>query len=132
MARGSILSLDADRGLFAVSGVMGLKMRVDDGSSLLVLFGAGVDSSCSLGICYYLLHLRQVDGQVVCEPAVSCFERLGLRGLGVPHDAEPVVEGLELRRFTDPPVCGSAINPVFSSLQEIPYGLLARCSGVLP
>ena len=79
-----------------------------------------------------LLHLRQVDGQVVCEPAVSCFERLGLRGLGVPHDADPVVEGLEPRGFTDPPVCVSAINPVFSSLQESPYGLLARRFGVLP
>ena len=42
-----------------------------------------------------LLHLCQVRGEVECEPPVSCPERLGLGGLGVAHDAEPVVERVE-------------------------------------
>ena len=41
------------------------------------------------------LHLGQVGGQVAGEPAVSCPEGLGLRPLGIPHDAEPIVEGVE-------------------------------------
>ena len=41
------------------------------------------------------LHLGQVGGQVVGEPAVPGPEGLGLGGLGVPHDAGPIAEGLE-------------------------------------
>ena len=36
------------------------------------------------------LHLREIHGRVVGEPAVPGPEGLGLRGLGVPHYAEPV------------------------------------------
>ena len=43
------------------------------------------------------LHLRQVDGQVVGEPAVPGPEALRLRGLGVAHQPEPIAEGLEVR-----------------------------------
>ena len=42
------------------------------------------------------LHLGEVDGQVAGEPPVSRLERLGLCGLGIPHDFEPVAEGLEI------------------------------------
>ena len=48
---------------------------------------------CSLGA---ILHLGQVDGQVVGEPPVPGPERLGLRGLGVSHYFEPVAEWLEV------------------------------------
>ena len=41
------------------------------------------------------LHLGQVGRQVVGEPAVAGPEGLGPGGLGVPHDAEPIAEGLE-------------------------------------
>ena len=41
------------------------------------------------------LELAQVYGEVVGEPAIPGPEGLGLGGLGVPHDAEPVAEGLE-------------------------------------
>ena len=41
------------------------------------------------------LDLGQVGGQVVGEPAVAGPEGLGLGGLGVPHDAGPIAEGLE-------------------------------------
>ena len=40
--------------------------------------------------------------QVVGEPAVSCPEGLGPGGLGAPHDAEPVAEGLEGDYFVVP------------------------------
>ena len=41
------------------------------------------------------LDLGQVGRQVVGEPAVAGPEGLGPGGLGVPHDAEPIAEGLE-------------------------------------
>ena len=41
------------------------------------------------------LHLGQVGGQVVDEPSVAGDEGLWLGGLGLPHDAEPVLVGLE-------------------------------------
>ena len=41
------------------------------------------------------LDLGQVRGQVVGEPPVPGSEGLGLRALGVPHDAEPIVVGVE-------------------------------------
>ena len=44
----------------------------------------------------------QVGGQVVGEPAVAGSERLGPGGLGVPHDAEPIAEGLEGGYFVVP------------------------------
>ena len=50
---------------------------------------AGVMGSISL-------HLGQVRRQVEREPSVPGPEALGLRGLGVPHDPEPVVERLEV------------------------------------
>ena len=54
------------------------------------------------------LELRQVHGQVVGEPAVPGPEGLGLGGLGVPHDAEPIAEGLE------------GHNPVIADLEPLP------------
>ena len=46
---------------------------------------------------FCLLHLGEVDGQVVREPAVSGPERLRLGGLVMLHDAEAVVvEWLEV------------------------------------
>ena len=42
-----------------------------------------------------VLHLAQVHRQVVGEPAVAGPEGLGLGGLGIPHDAEPVVVGVK-------------------------------------
>ena len=41
------------------------------------------------------MHLGQVHGEVVGEPAVADPEGLGLRCLGIPHDAEPIVVGVE-------------------------------------
>ena len=41
------------------------------------------------------LHLRQIHRQVVGEPPVPGPEGLGLRRLGVPHDAETVLVGVE-------------------------------------
>ena len=43
------------------------------------------------------LHLGQIDGQVVGEPAVAGLERLGFGGLRVTHDAGSVAEWLEGR-----------------------------------
>ena len=42
------------------------------------------------------LHLCQVHGEVVREPAVSGPEALRLRGMGIPHDSEAVAERLEV------------------------------------
>ena len=42
------------------------------------------------------LDLGQVGRQVVGEPAVAGSERLGLGGLCVPHDSEPVFVGVEV------------------------------------
>ena len=41
-------------------------------------------------------------GQVVGEPAVAGPEGLGLRGLGVPHDAQDVRVGLEAHDLVEP------------------------------
>ena len=41
------------------------------------------------------LHLGEVDGEVVDEPPVSCDEGLGLGCLGVLHDAQAVLVGVE-------------------------------------
>ena len=45
--------------------------------------------------CASALLLGQIHGQVVGEPAVPGPEGLGLRALDIPHDAEPVVVGVE-------------------------------------
>ena len=42
------------------------------------------------------LELGQVGDQIVREPPAPGPEGLGLRGLSVPHDAEPVGGGFEL------------------------------------
>ena len=44
---------------------------------------------------FLTLELGQVRRQVVGEPAVAGPEGLRPGGLGVPHDAEPIAEGLE-------------------------------------
>ena len=58
--------------------------------------GTGVLGACGYRAGFPLsLHLAQVHGQVVGEPAVAGPEGLGLGGLGVAHDAEPIVVGVE-------------------------------------
>ena len=49
--------------------------------------------SCCTRSCE--LKLRQIHRQVVGEPAVPGPEGLGLRRLGIAHDAEPIVVGVE-------------------------------------
>ena len=47
-------------------------------------------------VLFLFLHLRQIHGKVVGEPPVPGPEALGLGGLGLPHQPEPVAEGLEV------------------------------------
>ena len=56
----------------------------------------GISPGGAVGFGTIFSHLRQVHGQVVGEPAVPGPEDLRLRGLGVPHDAEPVGGGFEV------------------------------------
>ena len=60
---------------------------------VLVLLVGGVGKGGGVGP---VLHLCQVRRQVECEPPVPGPEGLGLRGLGLPHQSEPVVERLEV------------------------------------
>ena len=48
------------------------------------------------------MELGQVGGEVIGEPAVSGPEGLGLRRLGVPHDAQTVRVGLEAHDLVVP------------------------------
>ena len=62
----------------------------------------GFGLQASLMVRWLTLGLGQVGGQVVGEPAVAGPEGLGPGGLGVPHDAEPIAEGLEGDYFVVP------------------------------
>ena len=55
----------------------------------------GGGSSCNGGASPSPPDLGQIGSQVIGEPAVVGPEGLGLGRLSVPHDAEPIAEGLE-------------------------------------
>ena len=58
---------------------------------LLMVEGAGFGDQAGGSSLYP----GQVHAQVVGGPAVPCWEGLGFGGLGVPHDAGPIIVGLE-------------------------------------
>ena len=68
-----------------------LRARVTDPSVSAVQGGYPVwQGWCVAGAYWSALQLGQVGGEIVDEPAVARDEALGLRGLGVPHDAQTV------------------------------------------